>query len=231
MAKTNERLPISIISQLVTDLYYQDYPGRDAFIGEEQIMPLIGMAYARMLNEDYRANKAFNKAQTGYSWVEVSQDWLEVEDVPVTVDKQGMPVAILSKRVFAFDYDSLASGVQIVSPSDPVADNHLVRVGQNDVWKNRHIPKTSAIFFYVKGNEIKFISNSPVPKSIHVEYVPAVWPISPEDTVDINRSEELVKETLQMLLIAKNGVVVDKTDNSNPNVLPQTEIDAASFNK
>lgn len=230
MDPINDRMTLGVVATLVQDLYYQDFAGRDAFIGDEQIMPLIAMAYARMLNEDYKTAKALNRAMMGFSWIEISSDWLSEPEI-ITVSKQsnGVISGELSKRVFSFDFDSMSSAIQNVFPADGSACGQLIRISQLDRWKMCRLPYNEKVFYIVNGSKIEIITQGGYPKKLSVQYVPTLWPLDDTTTVALTRSDELVKNTLQLLLIAKDKVVVDKSNDSNPNTTIQTEIDAESL--
>lgn len=222
------RVDISIPVQGVIDLFYQDFAPESAFIQDVQVAELMISAYAEMLNSSFRTQKLLNKNVIGYSYVEISDAWLVTAELKVNRDGANYN-ATLEEEIFSFDYDVLSSGLQRVVPIGCDC-NELIRISVSDEWKYCRMPANNKLFYSASGKALKLFGNSKMPSKVKVWYFPALDFENPlSNRIPESMVNELTKNTLQLLLIAKQGVVIDKSNDGNPNTAPATEMNPSAL--
>lgn len=217
-----DTLAVGKIAQIVLDLYMQDFAQEGSFLQLEHINLLLETALAEKLNMDFKEQKLITKAQSGFSWVETSSDMLVRKDIDVSVEDGDYFVTLPSKP-FAFEYDSLGSAVQRVVPVGCKCGD-LIRISIDDESSVCMMPKADKVFYLLEENKIRFVGPGRMPTKVRASYIPALDFTDDDATMPKTKAEYLIDKVLQKLLIAKNGVVIDKTNDGNPNVLPQTEV-------
>lgn len=210
------------IADMAEDLYYQNYKADDQFFDLAHFKFLLATKYAEIINDEYKANKLLNKTLTGFSWVEISQDWLITESVEIKRDKDEMS-AELSQGIFGFEFDALSSGVQFVNIGGQCGE--LVRISINDRFAVCRMPITAQIMYYVKGSKIIFVNMNCDVKEAEVMYIPSVDCTNDDALLSDYKVHPMITETLNLMFGSKNGNIVDMTDDSNPNTSPATELD------
>lgn len=222
---------LNFAAQTLLDLYYQDYAPAGAFIELAHVKSLMYSEYERMLQEEYRAAKILNRTLDGFSFVTLDGDIL----IPETVDVKKVGddyVGTLTSQAYAFNFDSMGTGVQRVRNLDATCrTSELIRIPQSEAWVYCIAPPSNKTYFYVQNISAGVdcpittqivILGSCHPKQVEVQYLPALT-----EGGDIQIAARFVKRitdsVLQSLLIAKQQVVVDKTNDSNPNAAMATE--------
>lgn len=222
---------ISDVSQIILDLYNQDFSTETSFIQIEHVNKLVSINYAKLINDEYRQQKLINKSLTGFSWVEITSDWLTEKEfqVPET------GVIEIAGGVFSFTFDSMGSGIQQVIPminDKEIICNELIRISTNDEWKYCRMPCTNRLFYSVRGgHQVRILGKGKFPTAVKILYIPAVNSGCDNIMIPVTKQDEIVKATLQLLLIAKQQVIIDKTNDGNQNVTPASEINPAIFKK
>ena len=218
------------VGDMAQDLYYQDYKADEQFFDLPHFKFLLATKYAEILNAEVKINKAENKVLTGFSFLEVSPDWLIWETVKVKRIVGGKPQAELPTSIFSFDYDVVGSGVQFVNMGDS-ACGELVRISMNDVYALCRMPVTSQIFWWVKGSNKILFENVGACNidEVEVGYIPAVDCNNDESVMSEDKVHAMITEVLNLMFGSKNGNIVDKTNDSNPNTSPATEINTSSI--
>lgn len=225
-------------AQALIDLYYQDYAPDGAFIDLTHARMLMYSEYERMLQEEYIQAKMLNRTLEGFGFVTLGSDML----TPATVDieKDGeMYVGWLPTQAYSFSYDSMGSGVQRVINRDASCKTRdLIRISSNDAWMYCITPPTNKTFFYPE--TISEGINCPIktrivilgdcfPKQVEVMYLPS---LSEGGDIQVNSRfiKRMTDSVLQTLLIAKQQVVIDKTNDGNPNTVVATEANPDNIN-
>lgn len=220
---------LDVASQLLMDLYYQDYAPANAWLDLVRARMLFAAEYNRLIREDFKNQKFLAKTQTGYSVVEIDPEWLVSETVKLSRDG-ATGVATLSQKIFSFDYDVLGSGVQLIDGAC-----NLVRISIQDKWAIQRVPATKTIYWYIRPSvgaddgtggvktSLWFIG-ADLPNKVDVFYVPSVNESNGDAPINESKMKPVIDACLQTLFIAKQQVVVDKSDDGNPNANLATEI-------
>jgi hypothetical protein len=218
-------------AQVAMDLYYRDYKSDDAFLDVEHFERLCTAAYNHLVYEEYRENKILNTRLMGFSAVSLSQDWLRRETFKVQEDAERKEMYVeLPGKPFSFPFDTMASGIQHVRPlGSPCTD--FIRVSPEDEFHMCAVmPRTRKVFWFGLGDRIVIKNYAHCKlKEVEVAYVPKLTD-DPESQISDAKEMAVITTALNLALAARNGNVIDTTNNSNPNTLPQTETDLSALN-
>jgi len=223
---------LNIAAQTLIDLYYQDYAPADAFIDIEHVKLLMIAEYERMLIDDFNRDRLLSRTIEGYASVQLDGDWIIPSRVKVAKDDLGQHIATLPQSAQSFPADKLGQGVQRVRPvGGKCKMTELIRIAASDAWMMCLVPSSSNTYYYVqtisKGIECPsetrlVIIGGCIPTEIDAEYVPSL--MSGGDVlVQVSKVKVITDSVLQSLLIARQQVVIDKTNDGNPNTDKATE--------
>lgn len=218
------------IASRASDLYFQDYPDRKAFFDEDDFKYHIAAKYSEMLNTLYQAARKDNKAETGFSSVEISAQWLIQQKVVAespTADQSQLKYdeenlrwyAETNHNIFSFDFDAFGNGLNGIRPYGNSCN--LKKISNQEIRFHDIIPTTPDIYYFLEGkNRIDFLKKPTLPLSVY--YIPEV--LGSDDSCIISDAmvPALITATLQLMFGAKQGNVVSQADDGNKNeVLPQ----------
>lgn len=212
------------LAQLIADLYFQDYPSDEEFFDIEDFKSQVSSAYAKLLNDDYQTQKLINRQDEGFSIVSLSPDILRRETI--TLEKEGdVYVAKLKKPFFVFPFDSMATAIQSVSVPDHRC-NEFIKVSIDDRWKICQIKQGSKNYYSCDIDKIVFerLACKDV-KEVSVLYAPAFDSTDNDFIIPDTRSFVIQTMVLQVMFAAKQGRVIDMSNDSNNNAIVQTETD------
>lgn len=221
---------LRMVGQMAADLYYQNYKSDDQFFDLEHFNFLLAAEYVKLIKAEATQNKRQNKIDTGFSYIEISPYWLKTEKVSVT-EVDGKKISTLTEPVFQFDYDAMGSGIQEVYTVNN--NTHTVntpcgevqRVSRNDRWIACAMPPNAKLFYFVSGNKtIEFVNVHCNLKEVEVTYVPGVECIGDDFEIHQDKVHDIIRSVLNTMFGAKNGNIVDMSDDSNPNTTPATEL-------
>lgn len=213
------------VGDMGSALYYQNYKADDQFFDLPHFKFLFVAQYVKQVSQESRQNKREERALNGYSIIEISSDWLTIEKLAVQEDKdRKIHFVTPSKRLFPFDYDVMGSAVQYVVPFGQECGD-IKRISRNDKWMYCRMPFTTTPLYYVEKDQVVFLNLKCNLKEVEVQYVPL--PDCNDDTSEIREDKimEMIATVLNLMFGAKNGNIVDMSNNSNPNTVMQTEID------
>lgn len=213
---------LDLQAQLLVDLYYQGYPEDGAWFDLQRAKMLFSSEYNAKVREDFKNQKFISKTQTGFSVVEIDPSWLVGETIKVSCDG-AYGAAELSQKIFYFDYDVMFSGIQTLD-----GPCNLARITLQDKWAVSRAPETKTVYWYVNPSmmkdgdvsslktKLKFIGRG-LPKELDVYYVPAVDESNGGAPINEGKAKMVIDACMQTLFIAKQQVVVDKSNDGNPN--------------
>lgn len=217
---------ISSTAQIIQDLFFQDYASDESFIKIEHIKYLIGSFYNSLLNADYEKSKIENRVETGYIYPTISSELIRRKEYPVKDDGDFKYIEI--DPVVNFPYDNYGYGVADVGCIKNQVCGHFKRTTVS--MKNTKLPFTNIVWWWVQGVNVYFRSASKIPSSVSAYVIPAIN--VDDDNFEIPQSFEqtLITQILSLLKAAASGVVIDMSNNSNPNTALATEIDTVLRN-
>lgn len=217
---------ISHTAQIIQDLFFQDYASDESFLKIEHIKYLIGSFYNSLLNADYEKSKMENKVETGYIYPTISSELIRRKEYTVKTDGDFKYIEI--DPVVNFPYDNYGYGVADVGCIKNQVCGQFKRTTVS--VKNVKLPFTNIVWWWVQGVNVYFHSTSKIPSSVSVYMIPAIN--VDDDNFEIPQSFEqtLITQILGLLKGAASGVVIDMSNNSNPNTALATEIDTVLRN-
>lgn len=219
-------MKLADLSQLALDMYYQDYAPDDAYLDMDHFKMVAASTYANLLAVELRNMKMINKQETGFSYVEITPNLLVYETTKV--NKEGTQyLAKLTQDVFSFDYDRLSLGVQMID----MVGEEVLRISMSERNALKRTAFTNKIFAWVRNaNEIAFISQKDINgKSVTIGFVPKVDFANDESEIAADLAIPLITQVLNLMFGAKNGNVIDKRNDSNPNIFPTGEVNKESL--
>lgn len=210
------------VAEKAMDLYYQDYKAESDFIDETHFAFMVVAAYNKLISDEFTQSKLINKQMSGFSMVELSEDWTKTERLKVEED-DGERIVKLPGNVITFPFDALGSGVQGLKLIGGSC-KEVVRISHDDTWQIELI-ETTQTFFYVRRDRGVFINLKCFPTDVKVTWVPEISADDMESFIPEAKVLPIITTVLEMMFAAKNGKVVDKTANDNQNAVMQSEID------
>lgn len=214
---------ISQTRQIITDLFYQAYTTDENFLQPEHFQYLIGCYYNSLLIADYNKSKQENFAESGLIYPTFSQEMVVPKEV--TVEKDGDFKVATIDDVVMFPYDIHGYGVQSVSPLQNIKCGPFKRttVGMKDTLCQ--LPYTKHIWFWIQGRKIYFYSAITIPEKLIVNIIPALKPGDDNFFIPQSFETQIITGCIALVKQAAQGVVIDMSNNSNPNAQMQTEWD------
>ncbi len=223
---SNKRVPLGDLAQMLSDAYYRDLKSDDEFFDMVHFAFVACTAYAKILQDIYSADKQQNKDGDGFSYVNISSEWLLTEVCKIQDDKvTGFKYIATAMPTFSFDVDAMSSAIHSILKPPGAKCGDFIRLSNKDYWKIASLPKTSDIFCYKMGEKILLPNLTCDPGDPIVNYIPALLPENLECTVPETMQAAILTTALQIMFGAKNETMVVKMDNNgNPNTTPVTEL-------
>lgn len=224
---------IADTAQIVQDLYFQNYRKSEDFFREAHFRYLCGVAYSKIVEDEYKMARREAFQEFGFTEVALSTEWLIDEQVEVkkVQDQHNMWKAKLKHPLFVFPYDQASNGIQIIRNMNfSMLCKEFIRESARRKWALCDMPVTNNVYWYPEGKELVFVNaKCGLDKAkLQVSYIsdPADESFGDNGGVIPKTKEDLIiRTTLDLMIKAKNGVVVDMTNNANPNKRIQSEID------
>jgi len=210
---------ISEVAQLAMDMFYQSYRPADAFLRLKHFVYLCIAADGKVKKDEYDNQVIVNlRKRLVNAQVKLSDDNFITEDVPVVKS-----TAKLSNSIFSYPdvgYD--------LSISSLVPENNcmtLMPTSLNEKWQTCNIK--DVVFYYPDGDKVHFI-NKELCKfdKIKISYIPQL-----NENSYISQSREFLILNLVNAYIksAKEGVLIDISNDGNPNTSARTELNSYLF--
>lgn len=219
---------VAYIAGLVMDAYYGDLRGNDDFFEEAHFEFVTRAAYGKLLEAEMKEARALAKLEQGFYIIDVSQDWLIIETVKFT--KKGDIWEGKTKQVpFPFAYDKMGFGVQSLVPIGDSECKDFIRMSPDEVWKLCSLPITSKVFFYVIKDTITLKNVRCNPGEVSVSYVPSLSDAE-DSVISMGKQFDVFTLAVTAMRQARDGAVVDETNNMNKNKVIQTELDTVYNN-
>ncbi len=226
---------LEILASLVMDAFYQSYAKESDFLQQEDFAQYTSMFYQQVLQEDFDKTRReliqLRMLDMNESII-LSDSWYEVKDVEVK--KEGNEYFAEMPSTFSFNRDVTFSGLKAVYPFDNVGDccGKFAKIKSDQCSGLEYLPKSdNTIYYFPLGSKIFFKKVNCGLKKVKVAYIPNMN--DTEEGTEISIPEgliaEIVTRTNNFLTSAKNGTVIDKTNNQNPNKTIQTEVDPNSI--
>jgi hypothetical protein len=205
-------------AQRMMHLFYQDYKSNDDFFDLEDFIPFAGAAYGTILQDMFDKKRAEmrNEGENGY--VDLPGEWLIEQEIKL---EKAVMSFTLPERPMSFLRDENSIGIQHIEAGNGCGRFHRARISEK--WKAAHFPPTKDVWYYLVGDRVRFLNN-PVcqPEAVTIFYVPNV------NSKNLNLSDAALSAVWDMGITlmkkSKEGVIVDKTNDGNPNKTIETEV-------
>jgi hypothetical protein len=220
MAELNNRLLKE--AQHIMDAYFQDFAPDDSFWRVEDFAVWVGKAHGKIADDVAKEIYKTSLAEMGTGMITFSQDWWATKEYKVE-HKEGKYFIQTDIKYLGFTYDNQNSGIQDLIIEE--GGGNPIRTTITELWILNGMSKNKMIYWYIDGDKIKFQFNSDcIPKKVSLYYLP-----SAEDEnfkVPTSKAFDIATLAYNLMQMAKQGTpFVDRTNNSNPNMTPQTETD------
>lgn len=215
MAETVEK-----IAAFCMNAFYQSYRPADGFLRQEHFEWLCVAADAKLKQDEYNNQVSLNlKKRTPNAPIVMGID--NYITVPVTIENE--------KAQLPYPIMTLAGATSTVMVSRVVPEGNcssVIPITPAERWEVENIK--DVVFWMPMCDSIEFIhlKENCDPKKANVTYIPV---LSASTTVADSRRWGIINLVNAYIKSAKEGVVVDMTNDANPNSSLQTEINKAVY--
>lgn len=218
---------LSELASRAQDLFYQDYAPRTGFFDEEDFKFHAASYYNQILNSLYQVERRANKAEDGFSNIELPASWLISEIITLKEDddpSQKRQVAGTKLPIFSFNFDGTSNALQGVHS---VGSPHVVyrKISLNERKFKQIMPVISKVLFFVNSPTEIVFWGATVGAKIEAQYVPAVSADNDNCLLADALVSEVIKGTLTLMFGAKNGNVIQEANDGNKNGIIQNQVD------
>jgi hypothetical protein len=226
-------MTLDVVAQMAKDKFYQDYAPDDAFFDMDHFKLDVMAFYSTMLADEFRRLKREARMETGFSFLEIDGSFLVHKKAKVERVDGHLQVTLPTKP-FSFAFDSMSTGVQGV---DLVGTNEqMIRIA----YAERHIVSRSAtnnkIYYFVRSDKTNtnliFLGTRDISgHEVEVGYIPSISLENGacEGEIGDDMVMPVITQVLNLAFGAKNGQIIDKSNDSNPNTIAQGEVNPNSL--
>jgi hypothetical protein len=219
------------IATQAQDKYFQDYPSNDSFFDIEDFKDYVASTYSGMLNAMFQVQRKMVKGEDGFSNVEIPPQWTLPNTLEVKYDKElDKYYAETEWPIFAFDFDAHAYALQPLKGLSKHCNNQPCKYRRITLYEAQFqdvIPPVGIVMYYLNSaKEIVFLGAREGAKVL-AHYIPQVVGADDDCLLSDNITKELIDATVKSFFEAKNGNFVDKTNDQNPNNIPQQQVNPA----
>lgn len=217
---------LNILASLVMDAFYQQYGKESDFFTLEDFEAYCNVFYYQVLQEDFDKTKRemlqMGMLQPGEEPI-LNADWYTEKEFEVK--NEGDKFYIELPGAFSFNKDVKYTGLKDIYTSSECGP--LAKITYNEKNTLKWLPNSDkTIYYYPVGSKIVFERVWCGLKKVNVVYIPSLDADAEGCEIIIPSAymAEIVTRTYNFMTSAKNGSVIDKTNNQNPNKVVQTEI-------
>lgn len=220
---------IDVLAQLVMDLYYQTYAKDGDFFTLDDFINYSSIVFYELLQEDFDNSIIKAIKITGLPTPMLSDEWYVLKNFKV--EKENDQYFISIKNIFSFKNDVTYSGIKDIYPKDNIGDccSQFAKIKASECNTLKFLPKSdNTIYYFPLGDKVYLKKVNGRIDEVTIAYIPTLDESVESGDIIVPNSlqSELVKRTYNLMLSGKNATpIIDKTNNQNPNKLPQTEID------
>lgn len=204
------------MAEMAEGLYYQDYATRDAFFDKRDFMDHCAQYYSKALNELFQAKRVESKKEIGFTDIEISPSWLIFEDAEMKCESSRC-IVTTQHDIFSFDFDNYVYALDSVFAPEV----ELRRINRTEANFLSLMPTIDRVLYWVREkNKVEFTKH--VKGKLTLGYIPVVVGNDHNSVLSDNIAADVIKAVLNLMFGAKQGNVVDETNDGNlNNVLPQ----------
>lgn len=218
-----------ITAQNCMDLYYQQFKSDEDFFEDYHFKYLCGVAYAKILQDEYEKSYKLNLMEKGIGMASINPQWFVAEEIELKASDIGDKEIQLKACPFTFRFDMQSSGIQGLYPLNGTCGD-FIRINVDDKWKLKTVPTTNIVWWYPFSDKIIFENIRCGLKKVKVLYIPSLKDVEDKCGLPDSMEADIIDWVLQRMFLARNGTVVDMTNDQNPNKALETEINTAFKN-
>lgn len=209
---------VSDLAQLIEDAHYQDFRPADGFWRKEQFEQMVIAADAKLKQDEYKEQVALNlRRRAPNADVNLSSsNYVTVEAAVIEGEKATLPDPIMR-------FPGASASLSVSQVRAEGNCGNFMPIEPNQVWQVCGIK--DVVFWHPDECGIKFLhlKENCNPNKVFVTYIPE---LQAKSTIAENRRWAILNMVTIFLKSAKDGVVIDMSNNYNRNVLPQAEVDS-----
>lgn len=207
---------VQLVAQLCEASFYQDFRPATAFFKKEHFRMFVIAADGKLKMDEFKEQVALNlRSRKPNAQVVLSSDNYDTVVVPVNDGKVVLPSQIMTFPGVAGE----AVSVTQVMPTGGCSN--FMRTTQKQKWQAMRDKET--VYWYPVNCGIEFLhlQEHCNQKEVIVTYIPE---LNPDSRIQSSREWAIVNMVTIFLKSAKDGVVIDTSNDSNPNTNVQMEI-------
>lgn len=210
-------ITLTTAASMAMDMFYQGYAPRDAFFDQDDFLRHFAAVYSDMLNDMMQKARKENKQLEGFSNIENSADWLVRETLTPKKNENDCWVVKPSSGIFSFMYDAFNYGLDQVNAVGNCGNGvkcRVVKIAPYEAVNLDLAPISSLVYAWVApNNEIHLTKGV----ELDVWYVPSVNVNNGECVIAEAIVHRVIRATLDLFFTARNGTVIDETNDGNRN--------------
>lgn len=211
---------IEKIGAFCMNTFYQSYRPADGFLRQEHFEWLCIAADAKLKQDEYNNQVNLNlKKRVANAPVVMSVDNYVTEDIDIIDEKAKLPNPIMM----------LAGASPTIMVSRIVPEGNcsgFIPISPAERWEVDHIKDVVFWMPMCEGVEFIHLKENCNPQKAKITYIPI---LSKNSTVPESRKWGIITLVNAYIKSAKEGVLVDMTNDANPNSSLQTEINKAVY--
>ncbi len=215
---------LKALANRVQDLYYQDFAPDESFFETYDFKFHCAAVYSDMLDKMFQAMRKEGKVNDGFSNVEISPNWLVKEELELKQDPvTKLYQATTSSKIFGFGFDEFAYALDQVRLIGDCKSKkcRLQKLSRNEVPYLDLTTATSLCYYWQEsGDSIVFTEGI---GKVLVPYVPIVDADNDNCVLSDNIAAEVIKAVYTLMVAARNGTVIDESNDSNKNTTQQNQ--------
>lgn len=217
---------IAVLAQNIMDQYYQQYRSDTDFFRLYHFKYMAAIGYAKLVQDEYKEQYEKNKAEEGYGYLSAPSDWLVSEKKKVDRDDEDQYFVELDNFPMTFLFDNQNTAIQDVEPVGNNNCREFQRIQKDLLWQYKLLSDfTDVTYWFVDGKKIIFKNLLCKPKEVKITYIPGLS-INIDDNfnIPVTKEADVFDWVLNRLIIARQGTVIDWSQDGNPNKTVQHEI-------
>ena len=206
---------IRTISFVAMDLFYQDYKPAESYLQIKHFVFLCIAADAKLKQDDYDKQVNLNlRKRKPNAAVSLSYENYVTVTVPVKNNSVVLPTDIMM-----FSGADQSVSVSQVEPEGGCGD--IIPLLHEEKWQAKDIK--GVVFWLMNCNGLEFLNlkENCDPKKMKVTYIPQ---LVEKSKVQPSRKMAILNMVNLYIKSAKEGVIINMSNDGNPNTTPQTEI-------
>jgi hypothetical protein len=204
------------LANMVMTMYYKGFRPTNGPFRLEHFIFLCVAADAKLKQDEYNNERLLKiRMRMIHSEINMSPDNYDTITIPVKKESAKLP-----NRIMAFSGDRHSLGVNFVKPEGK-CKGQFIRINPDEKWTVESVK--DVVFWYPEGQCIKFINMNHVctPDNVTVNYIPE---ITEKSAVQKSREQPIMTMVMNFIKAFDANSIVDMSNDGNPNVATQTEI-------